>query len=531
MNIRHTLAALTAALTLAACGGGSSEPGIEISLRAQAQGTPQAGDGIAAAAGPRTVFRRADGMKIELELGLLNLVPVELRRCETLDAAALLRALDPLGNAWAHGGHTGSAPAGALSITETGEVDLGTLSAEPGRYCALVVELQPGTGVPAKHGGALDTDMSGTVLNVAPCYYEGSQNLSDAEAAAFTSHRCLQAKVKTAARRVVLPLATPVTLDDERRALALSVVTRHEEWFDGIDFTALAGSAAEQARLLDNVAASLYAVTEAEQNVALAFKLAVNGQEAVCGRDYGGLGNTGANLRMEGMRFYISNLRLKNASTEVPVTLDEPANGTVLQDGDAQVALLGHTQGCDAPQGLRQLMLGGRAPAGAYDELCFDLGVPFEQAHLDVSTAPSPLDATGMYWSWLSGRIFFRFDAVADAAGTPRNFFVHLGSTGCSNGSTSDPNAPPAQACVNPNRPRICLDYTRIAQGQAIVADIAPLISELDVTQNTPQTAPGCMSAPGDPECATIIPKFGLDFATPGAVVPRRPQALFSVQP
>lgn len=525
MNFRNTVLAAGLAALLAACGGGSSEPGIEVSLRALAQDAPTAAPGTA------TVFRRADGMKIELELGLLNLVPVELQRCQTLSAAALLRALDPLPRAHAHGGHSGEPPAGAVNVTaDGGESDLGSLSAEPGTYCGVVVELQPGTGVAAKHGAALDTDMTGSLLNVAPCYYDGSQNLSDAQALAFTSHRCIQAKVKTAARRVTLPFAAPVTLDAQSRNLALTVVTRHQEWFDGIDFTTLASSSAEQAKLLDNVLASLHAHTQDEQPVSLGFKLAVAGEEAVCGQTYTGLGSTGANLRMEGFRFYVSNLALKNATGEVPVTLDAPANGTVLQTDDTQVALIGHTQGCDAPQGLRQLVLGGSAPAGNYDQLCFDLGVPFEAGHSDVTTAPSPLDVTGMAWTWLSGRIFFRFDAVADAQGTPRNFFVHLGSTGCSNGGTSNPNSPPSQECVNPNRPRICLPYAPIAQGQPIVADIAPMISEVDVTQNTAQTAPGCMSGPGDPECTSIVPKFGLDFPlSPNTLIPRRSQALFTV--
>lgn len=544
------LLAAAAALTLAACGGGggsgSSESGIEISLKATTQGTPHhdhgEGDGHAS-----TVFRRADGMKIELELGLLNLVPIELQACDSLAAATLLRALNPLGTAVAHAGHSGEPPEGFVSVlaADGGETSLGTLSAMPGRYCGLVVELQPGGGVSAKHGGELDTDMTDTVLNVAPCYYDGTQGLSDAQALAASAHSCMQVKVQTAARRVSLPFATPVTLDGGNKTLALSVVTRYEEWFDGVDFATLAGNTVEQDRLLDNIAASLYVVTGAEQNVALGFKLQVNGEEAVCGEVYEGLGNTAQSMRVEGFRFYASNFTLQNAAGSVPVRLDTKANGTVYQDDTTGIALLGHTQGCDAPVGVRNLVLTGTAPKGDYDQVCFDLGVPYNQAHTDPSTAPSPLNVTGMDWSWLFGRMFFRFDSVVGASVNDvgntdphagggdtdaQTFFLHLGSTGCSNGASPDFGAPPTEECVYPNRPRICLPYPEIAEGHSIVADIAPLVSELDITVNTTDTAPGCMSFTEDPECVTVMPQYGLDYAlNPTTLIPRRDQALFSV--
>lgn len=551
MKIHSIVLAASAAFLLSACSGnGSSEPGIEVSLKAQVQGTPHHDHGGGAPA-TTAVFRRDDGMKIELELGLLNLVPIELQKCGTsVSAARLLDALNPIGSALAHAGedHGGEPPEGAVSVipSDGGEFDLGTLAAAPGRYCGVVVELQPGAaGAVPKHGDELDVDMTNTLVNVAPCYYNGTQDLSDAQALAASAHSCVQVKVQTAARRLTLPFAAPVTLDGGNKSLALSVVTRYEEWFNGVDFATLAGNSLEQAKLLDNIAASLYVVTGAEQNVALGFKLQVNGEEAVCGKVYEGLGTTAQPMRVEGFRFYASNFALQNAAGSVPVRLDTQANGTVYQDDSTGIALIGHTQGCDAPVRVRNLVLTGTAPKGDYDQVCFDLGVPYSQAHSDPSTAPSPLNVTGMDWSWLFGRMFFRFDSVVGASVNDtgntdphagggdtesQTFFLHLGSTGCSNGASPDFGAPPTEECVYPNRPRICLPYADIAEGHSIVADIAPLVSELDITVNTPDTAPGCMSFESDPECVTVMPQYGLDYAlNPPALIPRREQTLFTV--
>jgi uncharacterized repeat protein (TIGR04052 family) len=530
------------ALGLAACASGSEEEGIEASLKAQPLSAAHTHDDAAKAANSpkhgdeeETIasFRRSDGMRIDLQLGLVNLVPVGFQACVSRTAAlgqSLLQAVNPVGVAQAHGGDEGEAPEGAVSVVGEDSTSLGTLKATPGTYCGLIVELQPGGTNTAKHGGALDTSMVGASVNVAPCYYETTVGVSDAEAEAATAHHCIQAKFTGEARRVTLPFPQPVTLDGSHRELALTVVVRYQEWFEGVDFTTLAGSAAQQAKLADNVAASLQVLSDdAQQLVNLAFEIKVGGQEAVCGATYQGLGTTALPLRMEGFRYYASDFELENASGVEKVQLASKPNGTVYQDSQHGVALLGHAQGCDSPVPVRNLALTGTVGQGDYERLCFTLGVPFELAHSDPATAPSPLNVTGMDWSWLFGRMFFRFDSVVDPDNTAANFFVHLGSTGCSNGS-SDFGAAPDAECTYPNRPRICLPYGEIAEGHAIVADIAPMLSELDIGQNTEGTAPGCMSFPGDPECTTIIPKFGLDYALhPPDLVPRRTQALFTV--
>lgn len=541
--LRHPLLAVTALATVATLGAcsGSSREGIETTIIAK-------GLGSAGADTTESVsFRRSDGLRIDLELGLVNLVPIELQSCST--PVALLRTLgeqlNPLAAAYAHGGETGTTVAGPLSVTEGVNADLGSLIARPGQYCGLVVELQPAGDSIAKHG-EIDETLTGASLNVAPCYYAGTVGVSDAEAAAASAHSCTQAKYTGAAKRFTLAFPEPVTLDGDHRALALTIAARYEEWFDGIDLPTLATDAAQQETLAANVIRSLQVVTEGEEIVNLKFAVAVGGQEAVCGQTYEGLGSTRQPLNLQGFRFYASDFTLENSTGSTPLVLAAKTNGTVLQTADHNVALLGHAQGCDSTVPVRNLALTGTVKKAEYDRLCFSLGVPFELNHTDPATAPSPLNVTAMDWSWLFGRIFLRVDAlvpgeagggmVMSTAETPskaaalnQNFFVHLGSTGCSNGA-SDFGLPPSAECVYPNRPRICLDYADIEDGHAIVADIAPVIAELDITVNTPDTAPGCMSFPGDPECTTILPLLGLDFAaSPQNLVPRREQALFKV--
>jgi len=528
------IASIIIPLGLSACSSGSSEEGIEANIKAVPVSAAHHHDETTAKSGDaETVsFRRGDGMKIELQLGLINVVPVALQSCEATVAdlgRSLARSLNPVAPVLAHGSEGGEAPEGAVSVIGSDGTGLGSLKVSPGRYCGLIVELQPGGPTTAKHGGTLDTSMVGAAVNVAPCYYESTVGLSDAEAEAVGAHHCVQAKYSGASRRLSLPFTTPVMLDQANRELELTVAVRYEEWFDNIDFATLATDTAQQAKLADNVAASLQALTDRQQLVNLGFQIKVGGEEAVCGRRYENLGSNGHSLRVEGFRYYASDFELENASGTERVRLASKPNAKVYQDASHGVALLGHAQGCDSPVPVRNLALSGTVKKGDYERICFTLGVPFELAHSDPATAPSPLNVTGMDWSWLFGRMFFRFDSVADPDNAAANFFVHLGSTGCSNGS-SEFGAAPDGECSYPNRPRICLAYDEIAQGHPIVADIAPLISEVDVTQNTTDTAPGCMSFPGDPECVTVIPKFGLDYAlNPPDLVPRREQVLFTV--
>lgn len=234
-------------LALAACSDdGSVETGIEATLAAM----PVASRVNPASQAGLKRFRRNDGMVIELQLGLVNLVPVSLERCpdELAAAGRWLRQLSPLGQAVAHAGHSGEAPEGALDAlaVDASTIELGSLTASAGTYCGLRIELQPGTAATKSgdepHDGELMTGLDGVGLNVSPCYYPSTVGLSDAEALAVSEHACVQATTVTEPVAVSLPFSAPLTLDADRRSVALTVVSRYEEWFDGIDLSVLESS-------------------------------------------------------------------------------------------------------------------------------------------------------------------------------------------------------------------------------------------------------------------------------------------------
>jgi hypothetical protein len=253
---RIPLVALAVAVLAACDSTGSRTDGIEVAIKAtpigaahnhkddaqhgKTTGTTHSNDSY-------VTFRRGDGMKIDLQLGLVNLVPVELQHCDSL-VAWLRRSLgpfNPLSSAYAHAGH------------------VGTLTAGPGRYCGIVLELRPGAAA-AKHGGGLDTTLDGVAVNVAPCYYPTTAGLSDADAAAVTAHSCIQAKAQRSTRRISLPFPAPAVLDAANTDLSVTVAVHYEEWFEDVDFDLLASDATQQSRLADNVVASLQTWTDRE---------------------------------------------------------------------------------------------------------------------------------------------------------------------------------------------------------------------------------------------------------------------------
>jgi hypothetical protein len=274
MNFQRICIAAFLLSVLAACDStGSRSDGIEVAVKAVPVGAAHDHDDghhakqVSAkhSNDSYVTFRRGDGMKIDLQLGLINLVPVELQRCDSLTARLRrgLAPLSPLSGAYAHAGHDGEAPEGAISVVGGHQTSLGTLIAGPGRYCGIVVELRPGTAA-GKHGGGLDTTLNGVAVNVAPCYYPTTVGLSDEEAATVTAHSCIQARAQRATRRLTLSFPAPAVLDAANLDLNVTVATHYEEWFEDIEFAALANDEMQQAVLADNVVASLQAWTDRE---------------------------------------------------------------------------------------------------------------------------------------------------------------------------------------------------------------------------------------------------------------------------
>lgn len=248
--------------------------------------------------------------------------------------------------------------------------------------------------------------------------------------------------------------------------------------------------------------------------VTLQFAAAVDHDEFACGSVYGGIGLADGQFVPSDFRFYVSDVRLLTpAGDEVPVTL-EP-------DGIWQyenVALLDFENGsgpCSNGNQAVNTTVRGSVPAGAYTGVAFTLGLPFALNHGDASTAPAPLNFTAMFWSWQAGYKFLRIDTADD------KFRIHLGATGC---ESAGPSRPPS-SCAYPNRASVALtDFDPDAD--VIVADLAALLSGNDVDANHPGTPPGCMSDPGDDDCAALFSRLGIDFADG---TPRPGQSFFRV--
>lgn len=225
---------------------------------------------------------------------------------------------------------------------------------------------------------------------------------------------------------------------------------------------------------------------------------AMSGTEPIsCGGTYAGLGSAGADLTIRDFRFYVHDVRLVDASgAETPLVLE---NDGMWQDGT--VALLDFEDGCgEMGNADLRTVIEGRAPDGDYTGIRFKLGVPEELNHQDPVAAAPPLSLTEMFWSWNGGYKFARIEGNSTALDGWR---LHLGSTRCEGDMMG------TATCMDGNRPEVSVDLDPL--NDTVVADLQGLVdgSALD---NTMETAPGCMSAPTDPDCAPIFDNLGLTF-------------------
>ncbi|AKQ69090.1 hypothetical protein A176_006002 [Myxococcus hansupus] len=260
-------------------------------------------------------------------------------------------------------------------------------------------------------------------------------------------------------------------------------------------------------------------VDEPRMDVAIPFEARVGSEPFACGRTYTGVGTTGTTYEPMDLRVYLHDIRLVTADgDEVALTLTEDrrwqTQGTALLDFADKSGQC--TQGTEATN----LRIVGTVPEGSYTGLRFKLGVPETLNHLDVSTAPAPLNDTSLYWSWRSGYLYTRIEGRT--RGLPEGHVMHLGSTDC---------APPPEGqtqgtagCTFGNRPEVALDSLNLESGK-VVLDLGALFagSNLDENADVPNTSVGCMSQQTDPDCAPIFSRMGLTHrsqtAAPGAQV------------
>ncbi|MBW4598288.1 MAG: metallo-mystery pair system four-Cys motif protein [Calothrix sp. FI2-JRJ7] len=257
----------------------------------------------------------------------------------------------------------------------------------------------------------------------------------------------------------------------------------------------------------------------------------VNNQPFACGRNYK-LGKAATTVTPLDFRFYISDISLIDAQGKV-VPLNLAQDGKWQYQNVALIDFENKTGACvNGTVETRDVVI-GTVPKGKYKAVRFSLGVPQNLNHEDSTLAPSPLNLTSLWWNWQFGYKFARIDFtyrlastgqkqhVHDEMAKSQGFLIHLGSTGCQAETTSQK---PTTACSNPNRATITLNNFD-PNKNVIVADIAKLLANVDLSYNQPGTAPGCMSEPNDFDCTGVMENFGIPF---GDKTPK--QTFFSVK-
>ncbi len=318
-------------------------------------------------------------------------------------------------------------------------------------------------------------------------------------------------------------------------------------------FTTSAAAAVTNAILLCIMLPSLSELTARAQTdaattqpVRIQFQGRLAGKTFACGTQYEGVGSKATTVTPADLRFFVSHIELlRTDGSATSITLDQ--DGIWQYKSLALIDLEDATGACRNGNSAMHREVTGTVAAGAYVGLRFTLGVPFDLDHIDSSDAPSPLNMTAMQWNWQNGYKFLRAEVsavgpkpttMATAAMQPAKtgglpgknapmgvrttasgFPVHLGSTGC--GSTS-PESTPVEECKNPNRPVITITRFDAAK-DIVVFDLGNLLAHSDLSANSPDTAPGCMSFEGDPDCTPIMEALGIPYG--GS--PAKPQVVF----
>lgn len=238
-----------------------------------------------------------------------------------------------------------------------------------------------------------------------------------------------------------------------------------------------------------------------------------------CAGPVDGVGLRESQVEVRDFRMYVSQVELVTAGGErVPLALtdDDRWQG----DGIALLDFEDNSGTCKTGSSATNVELRGTAPAGDYTGIAFVVGLPEESNHLDAATAPAPLNAQGMWWSWSGGYKYMRIDL--QPAGQEEYFF-HLGATAC------DGSVAAGFTCQYGNRAEIVLADFDPSEDEVVV-DAGAIFAGVDVDQKPDMvndSLPGCMAFPGDPECAPMLSSFGLTYL---GDQPAAEQKVFSVR-
>ncbi|MBM9578852.1 metallo-mystery pair system four-Cys motif protein [Leptospira sp. 201903070] len=225
-------------------------------------------------------------------------------------------------------------------------------------------------------------------------------------------------------------------------------------------------------------------------------------------------------FQLHDFRLFVYGVTLIAADgTEIPLNLNQDGK---FQNGN--IALLDFEDKTGKCNGTSETnnMVSAMIPGGTYKGLKFTIGLPEEKNHLNADSQPSPLNTTGMFWSWTAGYKFLKLDfetAETGAAGTS----VHIGSGDCT-GTGS------ASTCVRANR----IPVTLTPEGgfnpaaQTVKINVQALLQGIDLTANA--NGAMCMSGTAgmmSVGCPTIFPNIGLNLATGVSITPV--QTVFSI--
>lgn len=253
-----------------------------------------------------------------------------------------------------------------------------------------------------------------------------------------------------------------------------------------------------------------------DRDVALAFRAVVGNQAAACGTTYQGIGTTQSTFGLRDLKMYVSDVALVGRDgKEHPVTLEQ--DGVWQRDTMALLDFENATGDCSQGTAETNLTVRGTVAGGEFTSVRFTIGLPEEVNHLDAATAPAPLNAPGMWWSWKGGYKFLRLDAKT--RGNPA-YFLHLGSAACQGDSTT------GYTCSKGNAPRITVgsfDPDR----SAVIFDLAKLWADVDLDRQIDMRTDfvqGCMAGPTDPECPPVFARLGLSAEGTGGEL----QSVFS---
>ncbi|TGN19802.1 MbnP family copper-binding protein [Leptospira idonii] len=215
--------------------------------------------------------------------------------------------------------------------------------------------------------------------------------------------------------------------------------------------------------------------------------------------------STSTNFYLKDARFYVHDVKLVKADgSTVDFTLTSDNKWQT-----SKVALLDFEDGtgdCSSGTTETNKSLKGSAPLGSYVGVEFKVGVPVELNHMLNTTADAPLNSSAMYWSWVSGYKFMKFEWVTrDGAATNGTF--HLGSGTCSGTGSSS-------TCSIINVPTITVKTSGSVAwnptSNPVYFDAKALVNTTNTNPSSGGAALTCMAGNANAACKPLLNNVGV---------------------